>query len=480
MNDIQLLTKAIQRQNELLTKAPAAFNTALPLHGTGGLFSTPGLDQAIVSAHVRPRGIGSVLPAFPSNDTQPTFGIVTGISDDIGSEPTNPCDDAPTGYTTVGALTARFGRVARQTNTIEVSRVIEKFHRGDFTDLVVQGNPFLNPDNGGVAYPSNVGVANFLDAVVYSEMVNAGVRMERKVGRMIWTGTPANNTAGGGYKEFPGLDRQIATGQKDAESGTLIPAADSLVVNAGYATVGSSTFDLVGRVQETEYYVTTLGEDTFGDVQHVVVMRPQMWEAVSEVWPLQYNTQHAGNMLANDANARLIVDGRMTVEARDQMRASRVITINGRTYPVILDNGIHEANGVSSHAYYNNNLVPGKYSSSIYFLPLTAGGLPVLYWQYKDWMQLGSTMSALQNKESFWTDGGRFLWGYVDNGAWCFSLKFATEPRIVLRTPQLAARIDNIVIAPGIKTRDMNPANPHWVGGGVSTRTTPAQSAVWL
>ncbi len=35
--------------------------TATPLHGTGGIFSTPGLDRTVVTAYIRPHGIGNLL-----------------------------------------------------------------------------------------------------------------------------------------------------------------------------------------------------------------------------------------------------------------------------------------------------------------------------------------------------------------------------------------------------------------------------------
>jgi len=99
-------------------KASLQTHTGTLLHGPGGLFNTPGLDEALISTHVRARGLGQLLPAFPSQSTNPWYGLLTGFSDDVGSEPIYPCDDAPSGYIKSGTLTARFGRVARGSQDI--------------------------------------------------------------------------------------------------------------------------------------------------------------------------------------------------------------------------------------------------------------------------------------------------------------------------------------------------------------------------
>src|SRR3989304_1232923 len=90
----------------LHTKVPANFSTAQRLHGSGGVFAIAGLERDIITAMVRPYGIGSSLPLIPSTYEDPRFGSITGVSDDIGNEPTYACEDAPTGYIKGCNLTA--------------------------------------------------------------------------------------------------------------------------------------------------------------------------------------------------------------------------------------------------------------------------------------------------------------------------------------------------------------------------------------
>jgi hypothetical protein len=426
-----------------------------------------GAESEVISTHVKPRGIGTVLPAFPSNSEIPRFGLLTGISDEIGSEPTAVCADAPTGYMKGGFLTAEFGRVFRDTEDIDIGETLRQINRGEFTDLQLFGS--ILSDAGGVLFPQ-MSADGVLNLATKAQMVVAATHMERKFARMIWNGDPANSIQPA-YREFPGFDVQIATGQVDAFNNTALPSADSVVLNANYGQIG--TVDIVGLIQEAEYHIDMLAEDTVGGVEGWIVMRPQMWKEITEVWPCQYNTGQCADSVSA-GNSRTIIDGRENIRERDEMRRNLVLQVNGKDYPVILDSGITEDTSVE-----DANLDPGEYASSVYFIPRVIGGnLPVTYWQYLDFTAAASQIALLNNQATFWTDNGRFLWSY-DGVHSCFKLKMRSEPRIVLRTPQLAWRIDNLVIAPDLHNREFHPSHAHWVDGGVSLRDTPDKYAVW-
>ena len=463
-------------QAQMAQKAAAARHTGTLLHGNGGLFNTPGLSEAIISTHVRARGLGQLLNAFPSNEDRPWFGFLTGFGAESGSEPTNPCDDAPTGFIKSGTLTARFGRVARDTSTIRMPDVIRKINRSDFTDLQLL-NGVLNPDSSGVYYPSDVSEQGILDMVVRAEQVIVGINLERKLSKLLWAGlgTGANDTPGGGYKEFPGLDVQIATGQVDAETNAVMAAADSLIQSFGFQDVAST--DIVAVLEEMEDHMFNLAADTGVDpVEWVIVMRPQLWRAITSVWPIQYNTQVSMATLAG-GEARVILNGAENINQRDQMRAGLYLDINGRRYNVVLDHGITEND--SSHASLSIN----EFSSDLYFIPLTiTGNFPITYWQYLDFGLATPQTAMLNGMETWWSDGGRFLWSY-DGSFTCFKLKAEVEPRVILRAPHLAFKLQNIKYVRAIAPlRDPDPDSDYWKDGGVSIRNlaTPTQYSVWL
>lgn len=457
----------LQKQNEFiqaeLSKAAAATETAGRLHGTGGVFSVLGMERDVITAHVRPSGIASLIPAMPSIDEDPRFGAINGYTDDVGSEPDNVCDDAPTGYMKACTLTAKFGLLRRDSNTIDMGHTRLRINRGDFTDLILRGK-ILGVDN---IAPSGLNESQILDLITMSEMVNVGVRFERALNIRYWQGTVA---AG----QMPGLDVQIATGQKDAETGTLCPALDSDVKDFAYDLMGGggrSIAEYLGMLlRYINYNAETMG---LTPVKLAIIMRPEMWWELTEVWPCEYNTNKCATSVVGDAS-RVFIDGRENVAQRDAMRDGMYLDVNGKRYPVVTDTGIFLHDSTN-----NANLNPGQYASSIYVVPLTiTGNFPVLYREYLDYRAGGVELPLLHGKEDFWTDEGEYMWA-LEQQKFCIKFAGRTEQRIVLRTPQLAGRIDHVKIEPLQMLRSPDPDSPYWYDGGVSLRGHTSGQAVW-
>jgi len=61
----QQIADAMAQVAENLNKA-AAIPNATPLHGNGGLLSGQGIERDVLTAMIRPQGIGSILPLIPS------------------------------------------------------------------------------------------------------------------------------------------------------------------------------------------------------------------------------------------------------------------------------------------------------------------------------------------------------------------------------------------------------------------------------
>jgi hypothetical protein len=365
---------------------------------------------------------------------------------------------------------AQFGRVARSTETIEMDKVMLKYNRGESTDLRLIGQLL----GMGDLNPAGLNEAQVVDMVTMSQMVNAAVRLERELCRHSWVGSPANNNLGGGYKEFPGLDNQIAIGQVDAQTNTSCPSLDSDVKDFNYNDVCGTTLDIVEYMSMLEYFIYSLASDTgVQPVQWVWVMRPQLWYELTACWPCKYNTNRC--LTANVGESVVRVDGRENITDRDNMRQAMTIDVNGRNYPVILDNCIDEASNQTT-----GNLEAGQFASSIYFIPLSiTGNFPVTYLEYLDYRQAASDTALLRGREDFWTDRGIYSWA-IENQKWCYELTVKTEMRIVLRTPQLAGRIDNVMYSPMQHLRDPMPTSPYHVDGGVSLRSPGTVYSAWL
>lgn len=475
---VEMLAGLYAKQNGMAYKTPASVNEAPLLFGTGGLFSTPGLEPDIITAYVRPTGLEMVLPKLPSVTESPIFGSITGIDTSGASAPaTNPCDDNPTGFLKGCDLTAQFGRLAFDTNTIEFDKVMLQVNRGVTTDLTLRGQ--LLGINSMDIQPGGLSDADVLNIVTAAEMVKVGMLFQRGtatslgLNKQMWQGTIAKNTSGGGYKEFPGLDSQIATGQVDAVSNTACTGMDSDVKDFNYSVVGGSDNDIVEYLSMLEFYLyhnaTRMGLDP---VEWVVVMRPELWQELTAVWPIAYNTNRGATVLAG--NTRLVVDGGDMIAERDRMRRGMTIDINGRTHRVVTDDGIAEGTNIN-----NANVPAGSYSSSIYMVPLTiTGGFPVTYMEYVDYRRGSQDIAKLMGRNDFWTDRGIFSWA-LEQVKWCYKMSAKTEMRVILRTPQLAGRIDNVLYSPLQHLRDSTPGSAYEFDGGVSTRAGSTTYAVW-
>jgi len=158
------------------------------------------------------------------------------------------------------------------------------------------------------------------------------------------------------------------------------------------------------------------------------------------------------------------------------MRRRMVIPINGTEYPVVVDTGIFEHNNAN-----NANLNAGQFASTIYMLPLTiTGNFPSLYMEYVDYRGATVDTNLLRGTEPFfWTDNGMFSWA-MEFIKWCYKASLKIEPRIVLRTPHLAGKIENVRYTPLQHLREPDPDSPYHYDGGVSLRNPGTRYAVWL
>lgn len=456
---------------------PSGTPTTNYMHGPGGIFGVSGLERDIISTRIQPQGLAGMLPAQGSMRMNPLYGYLTGFQDNTGSDPDGVCDDPMIAGPTKSCIqTAQFGRYSFMTKEIEINRVGQQTDRGEFLDLRVLNDPLLQPEGG--LLQQNIAGTPDLRREVLMAFVEVGVSFQNKLIRQLYTGNPANNSANGGYAEFPGLDILIGTNKVDAITGTNCPSLDSDIKDFNYGLVDevSNGTDIVEVLTYMNRFLRhNATRMNFDPTTWAITMRSELFFEITAVWPCSYLTYRCAFRDAN-GQERVVVDAADQINLRDTMRGGSYLLIDGIQVPVIQDDGILEETDAD-----NAQILAGQFASDIYFIPLTIrGGQAATFMQYLDYNQ-GAMVAVADGRlgDDFWTDGGRFLWHKKPPLNWCNQWVSKIEPRVILLTPQLAGRLQNVRYAPLQHTREPFPGDPYFVDGGETSRTGPSLFSDW-
>lgn len=440
-------------------------------HGPGGGLTFPGVDPVVFSSIMGNDSIIGQLPTMPSLYTNPTYYTITGVLDVTGSEMSGVCDDAPTAGLMKACLTTSvFGRYERATPLIDVGRLGARNDRADPLDLRLVNTPLAN--GGPFMSSGDVGMnpADLLTNEVTRKFWERNVALYRLLAQQIWTGNPTHNAAGGGYKEMTGLQLLVNTGYVDAENAQSCPSLDSYLVNFGHARIDGNVTDTVAAITNMYYQLKDRARRAgVAPVRWVIAMRAQLFYELTAIWPCAYLTFRCTNASASTPDQ---IDAQDAVRFRDEMRAGSYLLIDGERIEVMADDGIPETSNT------NDALTPsGCFNTDIYFLPMSiVGGQSVLYMEYFQY-QNPSIQDALGNMVLGRVEGPWLTWPRQTN--MCVQWQSRIEPRLVLRTPWLAGRIQNVVYCPIQHTRQPFPSDPYFVNGGRTTRQGTSFHSLW-
>ncbi len=466
--------------NQLRQKTvPSSTPDANFAHGPAGLFSHPALEQPLYSAIITPwTGLQYILPIRGTLKTDPLYGVVTGVTAGAGSNPVGVCDDPPTaGLLKLCMAWYPLGRFSLQTSVYDVSRGDRLVDRGEHTDFIMIGSP-AGMDGGWIP-----GLGDAFSSSQISEsakkMVEWMVEWSRRFARMIYSGNPANNTAGGGYKEPNGLDIVINTGHNDAETGVDCPARDSIVRSFGNTNISTGTAQNRSDLVRLISYVfrnlqQNAGQMNLWPCNWAIAMPFSLFYELTEFWPIAYTTYRNSLLPTGSTN---FVQSQTIDQQRDAMRGDLImrrgqyLLIDGQQIPVVIDDAITEG-----------TLALGALQSTMYFVPINVVGRPATFIEYMDYDGVG----VLRNAQRFAPDGsyetsdnGRFLLHKKPPTNFCTQVIGLTEWRVVCVVPQLAARITNIAYSPLIHERSGFTDSSYFVDGGKTSRAgSPSYFAI--
>lgn len=444
-------------------------------HGPGGLLTFPGVDNALFHTIMGNQSIMGQLPTMPSNFAQPTYYTITGVQDESGTEAAANCDPSPIAGLMKACLTVSvFGRIKRQTSVLELNRLGMQNDRADPMDLTLVGSPIHGSGifASGVADPSIPG--NILVNEVARKFWELSIAVHRVIARDIWTGNPANDDGEqGSHRQMTGLDILINTGYVDAETNQACAAMDSYVRNFNNQRIDQSTGadNIIAAMADIWYQMNDRAMRTgVQPVRWVFAMRPQLFYELTSVWPCSYLSYRC---ITGNSKSTEFIDAQDAVRFRDEMRAGNYLLIDGQRIPVVLDHGIDE----DTNTEVGSAVPSGCFRSDIYLIPMSVtGGRAVTFMEYFQFNN-PAVNDALGNMVLGKVDGA-FLIVPIQTRQ-CFQFEVKVEPRLVLRTPWLAARLQNVVYCPIQHERDSFPEDPYFVNGGRTSRAGPSFFTLW-
>jgi len=429
------------------------------LHGPGGLLGVPGLNKQIINAMILPKGIAGRIPVMKSVNTNEIFSVFTGQLASSGSEPTGACAEWPTvGSFKTCRQTFPFGQQGRQSQVLNVKYAGQTINRGEFRDNVLLGSP-----QGNLPTPGPINWQRVFQTEYEYKIGELFSGYARDYARNVYTGNAGTTAGSQGYIQYNGLDRQIQANKRDAITGVACAAVDSLVLDLNGASINTAGGTIYALLANVVNNYERLAEQLGMEVKWVISMRYGAWQMLTQIWPCIYATSGCPTSYGIVRTASLEEQTNM----RDTLRRTRMLPIEGKEYEVVVDDTIAETVAAGG--------VVGTYQSDFYLLPLTVNGQPSLYWEYFD-MNAEAVQAANRLAPGGFfdvLDNGRFLFVRLSPTHTCVQVEIIERPRLILLTPFLAARIQNVRYTYSVHEREWDPASAYYVDGGLANSPLP-------
>lgn len=407
-------------------KATGAPGTAPYLYSEGGLFGRCDGNSTLINALVGPIGFEKVLQWIGTDTEKEFVSAWTDITIAAGEQST-VCGSCATAAMKACDQFYCFGRFCRQTQELQFDRLGTRANAG-----VPIRNLFgsITGPMGEVLVPMGSPISD--DFYLQTSLVGYALRL--KLAQMVWTGNPINNA--GAYAEFNGFQNLVNTGKFDAYTQLACNALDSFLLNfANNAPAADGTFAIRSwfhrMVNQFRIRAAGAGMD-WDSASMYIVMTPNLWDCVAKVYAC------AGvDLCSVTGQNRLNVDANQAQNRYESYLNSMQLPIDGKMYPVILDNLIPETTGQANGI-----------CSDIYFITTDISGRTITYGQYQDFNKtFGRVNDELRSmfggSPIAITDNGRYA-VIMDNVRGCFDVQAIAKPRIVAEMPQLLGRIRNV------------------------------------
>lgn len=465
IDEIQELASALglTRKNDPASTTVTAPTLQGPFPGNTaqlGIFSGYGNRPERFSALVRPRSLARLLALNSSVYHEEILEIMTGVTAAAGTNATGFCGDPPTvGQGKVCQQIYKWGRYFVKTDLEAIPEIGTLRSRSEVPGEILNAGPTANPLIPDILYR----LIDTRSALQYG-LWRIGVQLERVLGPVLVQGDTTLNstqTHHGFITEFKGLDSMIKTGYTDADTGIACPAADSAVLSFNAAVDGTISAgdprNIVQAVSDVVWALkdraTEMGMDT---TQFAIGMRKELFRSVVEVWACNYATYRC-----SVANNGVYQDARDTNGLRLEMMSGQYLLVDNVPIPVVFEEGIPQ-----------DSLGGNQFKSDMYIIPVSWEGMPLVRMEYfpMDNQYIQEFSSFVGSDQVGVINNGLYLIGNRHNG-FCKEYLFGAKMRVILETPFLAGRVDDIRYTFRAPIRNADPTDTwYYADGGVTYR----------
>jgi hypothetical protein len=441
--------------------------TGMPdLYDEGGLFGRCDAEGTLINAIVGPSGLEKVLK-WVGTDVQHNIIEMLTLADSSGFAQSSGCADCGKPQYKICHQVSCFARICQQTNEFQADGMGLK-RTSNAPMRTMFGNVTASDGTTVLAMGSQI-QDKFL-----MEVGLAGYNLRNRVHYEMWSGTGGTI---GGYTSMTSLPMIINTGYGDVTVyGQACNALDSLLVNFGNAIVGQSgspsLYQYVARVVRGLAYRARAGGFDWESANTVIVISHTLADCFFDAFACLYGQVCGDNSTSNGSGNPTINNSLEVARLRDEFRAGSFVRIDGRAYPVIIDNMLPYTQRSAGRLTLN--------CSDVYVLTLDINGRNVGRGEFQDfnktfgpdaaWFQkmFGATPISV-------TDGGRYMTAPTTYGGFCFDARILVKPRLVFEMPWLSGRLQNVCCSQIAAYPDPTPGDGlYWIDGGVSN--TPVQS----
>lgn len=427
--------------------------------GYSGLLADPGVRPDMYQTIPRVPSLASIINMYRVEMEKERVEILSAQSANQGTNATSYCAEPPTaGDLAKCQQLIVFGEFFMKTKNSVLPKLGGTVDRADTMRIINNTGQVNNRFIPDVMQQLDT------DNEFRTQLYQLGVAFERSMERVLVQGSTANtgnNAQSGFMTEFDGLDQQIADDYTDVISGNDCDAADSAIINFSAeidgTVAGGDGRNIVDVFTDMIYGLQSRGEDFYMQTQHVIAVRRELFRALTDVWPCQYNTSRCELVNTND---RRIIDAVQSNQLRIDMLSGKYLIVDGVIYPVVISGGIEQGGGVTN----------ATYTQDAYIIPISANGMDLYYGEYfnMDNPSITALTSFMGSADEYRTLNNG-LYGVVRrHNGFCWEHLFASRMRTILRAPFLAGKIQDITFSFRAPIRTPYPDESFYAGGGAT------------